>query len=245
MRDVLKNTTRKFKIFMADSLIPVAGKTGVTVFAIFLAKDGQAEVAVFPTIVERGHGWYEVSPTAAMRDTVGSSAWTFIAAGALDFPRLEYVIAADALLPAYGATVVADLANLATADQVNALKINTRANLSVPPEIEVPATGSFVIRVLLALFDEIGEMEVPDSTPVVTLANVAGVSRAGRLSVAANPTPGLYTWDYTSSPGDAIEQLIWKFSVTEGGLLRVYPATTWIVAAAAAEISDHPLATNG
>ena len=96
MPKALKDSARKFKIYMTDSADPLAGKTGLSSFTVKLAKDSAAEATVSPTITERGGGWYEVTPLAAHRDTLGESAWTFTHAGANDFVRLEEVEEIDA-----------------------------------------------------------------------------------------------------------------------------------------------------
>jgi len=95
MRDVLQNTARKFKIYMADASAPTTGKTGLSSFTVYLAKDGLGESEVAPSITERGRGWYEVTPSTSHRDTLGENAWTFVASGAVDFPMKETVIAVD------------------------------------------------------------------------------------------------------------------------------------------------------
>lgn len=107
MRDVLQGTARRFKIYMADSTAPITAKTGLTSFTVYLAKDNGAETTVSPSIVERGHGWYEVTPITAHRDTLGENAWTFTAAGAVDFPYKETVVLYDAQLAAVGANTTA------------------------------------------------------------------------------------------------------------------------------------------
>lgn len=105
MRDVLQNTTRPFKIYMADAAAPTAAKTDLTQadITVYLSKSGAAEVTIMPTIVNRGHGMYEATLLAAHRDTLGDSSLVFTAAGAVDFIRIESVIAADAHLAAFGA----------------------------------------------------------------------------------------------------------------------------------------------
>jgi hypothetical protein len=103
MRDVLQNTARKFKIYMADSTNPLLAKTGLASFTVYLTKEGGSENTVSPTITERGHGIYEVTPTTAHRDTLGENSWVFTHAGAVDFPRLETVVAVDNQIVAYDA----------------------------------------------------------------------------------------------------------------------------------------------
>lgn len=137
----------------------------------------------------------------------------------------------------------AGLTALATAAQINSLAINTRANLQVPIEIETPDAGTQTWKIRLFLFDEEGNMEAPDSTPTVTLVNAAGTSRSSRLSTATNVSTGVYSWDYTSTAGDAEEQLVWTFTVVEGGLTRVYPADSYVVEETAYRFSSTDRAT--
>jgi hypothetical protein len=118
---------------------------------------------------------------------------------------------------------------VAGVSDVTALQINTRANLSLPVEIETPDAGTQVYKIRVHLFDETGAMEAPDSTPTIALTNAAGTDRSGRLSVASNPSTGVYAWDYTATAGDAEEQLVWVFTVVEGGATRTYAATSYVV----------------
>lgn len=128
MRDVLQSTARKFKIFMADSTTPTQGKTGLSSFTVYLAKDGGAENTVSPTINERGHGWYEVTPTTAHRDTLGENAWTFIHAGAVDFPMKETVVLYDGQLAAVGANTTAPATPTNVSDAQTAIITQVDAN---------------------------------------------------------------------------------------------------------------------
>jgi hypothetical protein len=109
------------------------------------------------------------------------------------------------------------------------LQVNTRANLQVPVEIETPDTGTQVFKIKLHLFDVEGNMEAPDSTPTIALVNAAGTDRSSRLSSATVVSTGAYSWDYTATAADAEEQLNWMFTVVEGGLTRLYPATSYVV----------------
>lgn len=96
-REVLQNTARPFKVYMVDDTDLKTPETALVQgdFTVTLSKSGLAQSAVSPTITPRGNGWYEVTPLAAHRDTLGESAWTFQATGAVDYPRLEDVIAVD------------------------------------------------------------------------------------------------------------------------------------------------------
>lgn len=123
----------------------------------------------------------------------------------------------------------AGLTALATAAQVSSLQVNTRTNIQVPIEIEIPDASTQVWKIRMFLFDEDGNMEAPDSTPTIALTNAAGTDRSSRLSSATVLSTGAYSWDYTATAGDAEEQLVWVFTVVEGGLTRLYPATSYVV----------------
>jgi hypothetical protein len=120
-------------------------------------------------------------------------------------------------------------ANYATASQINSLQVNTRASVQVPVEIETPDSGTQIWKIRLFLFDSEGNMETPDSTPTVALVNASGTDRSSRLSSATTISTGAYSWDYTSTDDDTEEQLNWTFTVVEGGLTRIYPATSYVV----------------
>lgn len=127
---------------------------------------------------------------------------------------------------------------VASSAQVTGLNVNTRCNLNVPIEIETPDSSTQVYKIRLHLYDLVGNMEAPDSTPTVTLTNAAGTDRSSRLSAASNPSTGVYTWDYTATAGDAEEQLVWIFSVVEASVTRTYPATSYVVEQSAYRFSS-------
>lgn len=137
----------------------------------------------------------------------------------------------------------AGLTSLASAAQVSSLQVNTRTNIQVPIEIETPDSGTQVWKIRMFLFDEEGNMEAPDSTPTITLTNAAGTDRSSRLSSATTLSTGAYSWDYTATAGDAEEQLVWVFTVVEGGLTRIYPATSYVVEETAYRFSSTDRAT--
>lgn len=137
----------------------------------------------------------------------------------------------------------AGLTTLATAAQIAAMTVNTRANYQVPIEIELPDSSTQVFKIRLHLFDSEGNMEAPDSTPTIALTNAAGTDRSSRLSAASNPSTGVYSWDYTATAGDAEEQLVWVFTVVEGALTRTYPATSYVVEESAYRFSSTDRAT--
>lgn len=119
--------------------------------------------------------------------------------------------------------------NVASSAEVTGLNVNTRCNLLVPIEIETPDASTQVFKIRLHLYDPLGDMEDPDSTPTIALTNAAGTDLSSRLSAASTLSKGVYTWDYTATAGDAEEQLVWLFTVVEGGVTRTYPATSYVV----------------
>lgn len=135
------------------------------------------------------------------------------------------------------------LTSLATAAQISSLQVNTRTNIQVPIEIEIPDSSTQVWKIRMFLFDSDGNMEAPDSTPTIALTNAAGTDRSSRLSSATTLSTGAYSWDYTATAGDAEEQLVWVFTVVEGGLTRIYPATSYIVEETAYRFSSSDRST--
>jgi hypothetical protein len=74
-------------------------------------------------------------------------------------------------------------------------------------------------------------MEAPDSAPTMTLVNQAGTDLSARLSSTTMSlvSTGVYRVTYTASVADALEQLVFGFSVVEGGVTRLYANTSLIV----------------
>jgi hypothetical protein len=121
--------------------------------------------------------------------------------------------------------------NVAASSEVTAIQNNTRVVRVVPDVIERPDAGSTTYRVELLLYDSVGNMEAPDSAPTIELVNQAGTDRSSRLdsTTMASVSAGRYRAIYTASSGDAIEQLVWTFSVVEGGATRQYGNASLIV----------------
>lgn len=104
----------------------------------------------------------------------------------------------------------------------------------VPPVIETPATGTQTYKVRLHLYDSNTAMMVPDSAPIVALANASGTSLAARLSSVTGAQleayTGIYEWTYTADSSHATEQLMWLFLVIENTVTSIFGATSLIVA---------------
>ena len=121
--------------------------------------------------------------------------------------------------------------NVASSAEVVAIQNNTRVVRVVPEVIERPDSGTTTYRVELLLYDDVGDMEVPDSAPTIALVNQAGTDRSSRLDSTTMTlvSTGRYRAIYTADVGDALEQLVWSFSVVEGGATRIYGNSSLLV----------------
>lgn len=124
---------------------------------------------------------------------------------------------------------------VASSAEVTSVQNNTRVVRVVPSIIERPEANSpsspTVFRIELLLYDTVGNMEAPDSAPTVDIVNQAGTSLNARLSSTTMSlvSTGRYRVTYTATDSDPLEQLIWAFSVVEGGNTRVYGNTSLVV----------------
>lgn len=130
--------------------------------------------------------------------------------------------------------------NVAASSEVTAIQNNTRVVRVVPESIERPDSGTQTYRVELLLYDETGNMEAPDSAPTVALVNQSGTDRSSRLdsTTMALVSTGRYRCAYTADPADTLEQLVWTFSVVEGGATRLYGNSSLIVDTTAADFTS-------
>ncbi len=71
----------RVKVLMIDSVDHITGKTGLTL-VIEESKDFANFAAIAPTVIERGHGWYEIFLTSANTSTLGDYALHVTATGA-------------------------------------------------------------------------------------------------------------------------------------------------------------------
>lgn len=120
---------------------------------------------------------------------------------------------------------------VASSAEATAIQNNTRVVRVVPAVIERPDSGTTTYRVELLLYDDVGNMEVPDSAPTIALVNQSGTDRSSRLdsTTMALVSTGRYRAIYTADAADTIEQLVWTFSVVEGGATRIYGNDSLIV----------------
>lgn len=177
-----QNSTRRFKIFMADSTNPLVGKTGlVGSFTVYLAKDGGAEATVSPTIVERGRGWYEVTPIAAHRDTLGQNAWTFTATGAVDYPVKEVVVTVDAQTARFGAAAAGDAMTLTSGERT---AVANAVEAAILNEADANQVLAAIQSQVAALFDSGADVSV------VTLSNAIRDAILNRVLAGNHDTAG-------------------------------------------------------
>lgn len=133
--------------------------------------------------------------------------------------------------------------NVASSAEVLAVQNNTRVVRVVPAVIERPDVGSpstpATYRIELLLYDTTGNMETPDSAPTIDLVDQAGTGLNSRLSSTTMSliSTGRYRVTYTADAADALGQLIWAFSVVEGGQTRIYGNTSLVVDTTAADFT--------
>ena len=120
---------------------------------------------------------------------------------------------------------------LASKADVQSIQNNTACVRSVPAMIERPDTGTVTYRIELLLYNDAGQMAAPDAAPTIALVNQTGADLSARLDNTAMTlvSTGRYRAVYTASAADAIEQLVWTFSVAVGGAARLYTNTTQVV----------------
>lgn len=130
--------------------------------------------------------------------------------------------------------------NVASSAEVTAIQNNTRVVRVVPSVIERPDAAPDTYRVELLLYDDNGNMEAPDSAPTIALVNQGGTDRSSRLdsTTMALIETGRYRAIYTADPGDALEQLVWTFSVVEGGATRKYGNQSVVVDTTAVDFTS-------
>jgi len=120
-----------------------------------------------------------------------------------------------------------------TAAQADVLAItnNTRVVRVVPPVMERPDSGSTVFRIELLLYDEVGNMEAPDSAPAISVVDESGSSRDANLDSTTMTlvSTGRYRSTYSVGTGHDIEELIFAFSVVESSATRVYANAALVV----------------
>lgn len=172
-------------------------------------------------IVSSGVHGNAMLATAAALSTVGSDVTTLT--GRLTATRAGYLD---------------NLANVAQTTDVLNISNNTRVRSTIPAFLERPDSGSQLHTMVIELYDGVGNMEGPDSTPTVGLVDdVAGTSLAARLSALSNPSTGRYTFTYNNDSAHALASLRWTVTVVEGGATRTYSYRTELVDTSAVDFT--------
>lgn len=149
----------------------------------------------------------------------------------------------DTLLARLTAARAAKLDNIPaglmpTQAEVLAIQNNTRTTIAVPTVAERPDSGSTRLKIYLNNYDTAGNMEAPDSAPVMAVANEEGVSRSGNLqhptthvpqTTMVNISVGRYWIEYDLDNGAALESLIFTSTVIEGGVTRTFDRQMLVV----------------
>lgn len=113
MRDLKQSTPEPVRLFLTLASDHVTGATGKAL-TVTLAKPGAGFAAAAGAVTERGHGWYDYTPTAGEVDTLGELAIHATAADCDPADRAVLVVTATAA-DAYAGTAAA-IAALATTD---------------------------------------------------------------------------------------------------------------------------------
>ncbi len=254
---VLADFAMAFRAATAD-LSTIKGQTvtcpsGVTVGAyVGFAAALQQDAGGYPKV--NLYKWLDGSPTglrtggyiATDVSKLGGVGLSTPFPGLITFPN---AIADKSFQPAHAPTVDAsgntravDSAGNPLASQADVLSIrnNTLCVRSVPAMIERPDAGTTTYRIELLLYDDAGNMSAPDAAPTIVLVNQNGDDRSSRLDSATLSlvSTGRYRAAYTASTSDAIEQLVWTFSVVVGGVTRLYTNTTQVVDTTAVDFTS-------
>lgn len=119
--------------------------------------------------------------------------------------------------------------NVASSGEVTAIQNNTRVRVVVPPAMERPDSGSTAFKLHLYIYDDAGNMEAPDSAPTIAAANQSGTDRSANLGTVTLENTGHYSVTYTVNTAHAIEQILFEWTIVEGGATRLHGAATQIV----------------
>ncbi len=120
-----------------------------------------------------------------------------------------------------------------------AIQNNTLVRIFVPDVVQRPPSGTITRIIHLYTYNEQGNMAAPDAAPTLSVANGAGTSRTANLDSATMTfvSAGHYRAVYTLRAADPTEQLVWSFTVVQGGLTRQYGGTTEVVDVASVDFN--------
>lgn len=130
--------------------------------------------------------------------------------------------------------------NVASSAEATAIQNNTRVVRVVPTNLQRPASSSTPFTIELLAYDAVGNMEAPDSAPTLSVVNQAGTSRDANLDSTTMTlvSTGRYRAVYSVASDATPEQLLFAFSVVEGGATRVYVNTAQVVDTLASDFTS-------
>jgi hypothetical protein len=137
-------------------------------------------------------------------------------------------------------TLSADMIELDS--KIGQIQNNTRTVIALNNELELPATGlTRYFKVVLNNYDTVGNMEEPDAAPTVSVETSDGTSRSLNLgdwdgstfsagtSMVKISDGNYYIFYRLQSTENANEQLVFNFTIVEGGLTRYIVRTSMVV----------------
>ena len=102
---------------------------------------------------------------------------------------------------------------------VQSIQNNTSVRIDVPERLVRPDSGSKTYRIILGLYDTEGHPQTPDSVPTIQIENVSGVERLAETAFTQfSGQAGQYYYDLAISSSSALEVLVFRVKVVEGGV---------------------------
>jgi hypothetical protein len=125
---------------------------------------------------------------------------------------------------------------------IQSVQNNTKFVAVIPPQIEIPDSGTNRVQVPIRIFNTQGDLEDPDTQQVqVSAKNEAGLDRSNYIVGftsgpvdATRTSKGVYVIDLDIPDSAGAEQLILEFDYVENSIPLNYPRTAELVPAALA-----------
>lgn len=108
---------------------------------------------------------------------------------------------------------------------------------AAPAEMPIPMAGSTLFQLDLFIHDHAGNMEAPDSTPLITCKNEGGTDRSSGLGTVQLVSAGRYSVTYEVAAAHAQEQIRFAWLVVEGGVTLYYGVSTQVTSMAATSVA--------
>lgn len=194
--------------------MPIQKNVAFTLPFLSTTTAGAANTATTPTIMLSLDSDAETAATNAPTH-VGGGRWKVALTQAeMNHDQVSLLITGSGLTPSH--TVIVTEASYTNALAVLLNNNGKRAEVTVPGTVLLPVTGTATFHFDLYVYDG-ATLTATDSLPTVTLTNVAGTDRAGRLGSVTSVSTGHYRVAYTATFNDTVEQLKLEFSFAIGG----------------------------